>query len=154
MQQTDDAIRTACIEVIRKRTLKRPSYPLSTIFETGDMTAIRVSAQVTGQDGELPIVLVYDDGDNWSLLTTQRIISTIKGERKEAPVSSISKYTWKDYKGYRENAYIFGHLTLADKSQLDILIETGVPSSIMIYGIMTITDLYKSSEQPTEQAAS
>ena len=154
MQQTDDAIRKACTEVIRKRTLKRPSYPLSTIFETEDMTATKVAAHITGQDGELPIVLVYDDADSWNLLTTQRVISTIKGERKEAPAASISKYTWKDYKGYRENAYIFGHLTLADKSQLDILIETGVPSSIMIYGIMTITDLYKSLEQPTEKTPS
>jgi hypothetical protein len=154
MPQNDESIRNTCIEAIRRKTIKRPSYPLSTIYEKEDMAAIekKLAVATNSEANELPIALVYIDGNNWTVATTQRIISNIDSDRREASAKSISKYSWKDFKGYRANPFIRGTLTLADNKTLDIFIETGAPSMIMIYAVMTLTDLYRSTEPEAEQA--
>jgi hypothetical protein len=113
-----------------------------------------ISSAIIYQDCELPIALTYVDSNNWTLLTTRTIISKIAGLTKHSPSRSVAKWTWGDFKGYKENTTTLGRLTLTDSSTLDVLTETGKASMIMIYGIMTLTGQETSNEEQINKTLS
>jgi hypothetical protein len=156
MQKTDESIRRICIASIKRHTIKPINYPLTKIFESQSFSDIdeKISSTFTHQENELPIALTHVDNNNWTLLTTKKIISNINGDIKQALANNIAKRTWNDFKGYKEKPITLGHLTLDDNSTLDVLIETGKASMIIIYGIMTLTGQETSTEEQINKTLS
>ena len=136
--------------------MKPIDYPLTKIFETESISDIEkgISSTFNHQDNELPIALTYVDANNWTLLTTRTIISNINGLTKQALSRWVLKWTWGDFKGYKEKPTTLGRLTLNDSSTLDILTETGKASMIMIYGIMTLTGQETSNDEQINKTLS
>ena len=114
---------------------------MTKIFETQYITEIdnKISSAFAHEENELPIALTQVDDKNWTLLTTQKIISNIEGKMQQAPAKNIIKWTWGNFKGYVREIVTLGRITFKDDSTLNILIETGSASMIMIYGIRTLT---------------
>jgi hypothetical protein len=129
--------------------MKPIDYPLTRIFETQSLSEIDeiISSTFIHLDNELPIAITHVDIDNWTLLTTKKIISNIKGVLRQTFASKVVNWTWGDFKGYKEKPTTLGHLTLDDNTTLNILTETGKASMIMIYGIMTLTGQETSTEE-------
>jgi hypothetical protein len=149
MQKTDESIRRICIASIKRHTIKPIDYPLTRIFEKQSLSEIDkvISSTFNHLDNELPIAITYVDINNWTLLTTKRIISNIKGVLTQTFASKVVKRTWGDFKGYKEKPTTLGYLTLNDNTTMNILTETGAASMIMIYGIMTLTGQETSTEE-------
>lgn len=156
MKNTDESIRHICIASIKRHTIKPINYPLTSIFETQLLTDIdkKISAVFDHQENELPIALTYVDSTNWTLFTTKKIISNIKGHIKMAFVNDVRKRSWNDFKGYKDKPVTYGQLTLDNNSVFDILIETGAASMIIIYCVMTLTGQETSSEQQIDKTLS
>jgi hypothetical protein len=136
--------------------MKPIDYPLTRIYETESIYEMDkvISSAIIYQDSELPIALTYVDSNNWTLLTTRAIISKIDGLTKHSLSHSVAKWTWGDFKGYKEKPTTLGRLTLNDSSTLDVLTETGKASMIMIYGIMTLTGQETSNEEQINKTLS
>lgn len=143
MQKTDESIRKICIASIKRHTIKPINYPLTSIFETQPLKGFNntIATAFEHEEGELPIVMTFVDNDNWTLLTTKKIISRIKGDINHASATSITSWKFNDFKGFKDKPITYGYLLLEDATKLDIIIETGAPSMMMIYGIMTLTQL-------------
>jgi hypothetical protein len=156
MQKTNESIRRICIASIKRHTIKPINYPLTKIFESQSLSDIdeKISSTFSHQENELPIALTHFDNNNWTLLTTKKIISNINGDIKQALANNVAKRTWNDFKGYKEKPITLGHLTLDDNSTLDVLIETGKASMIIIYGIMTLTGQETSTEEQINKTLS
>ena len=156
MLKTDESIRRICIASIKRHTIKPINYPLTKIFETQSLSEIdaEISSTFVQRDNELPIALTHVDNRNWTLLTTRKIVSNIKGDIKEAFANNIKKWKWNDFKGYKDKPITLGHLILDDNTILDIVIETGAASMIIIYGVMTLTGQETASEEQISKTLS
>ncbi len=141
MQKTDESIRKICIAAIKRHTIKPIHYPLTKILETQLLTDLdnNISASFAHLENELPIAITLVDNNNWTLLTTRKIITNNKGTIKHTFANKVAEWAWNDFKGYKQKPVTLGKLTLDDNSTLDTIIETGNASMIMIYGIMTLT---------------
>ena len=121
--------------------MKPIDYPLTKVFETellGDIDET-ISSAFRHLENELPIAITHVDKTNWTLLTTRQIISNINGDVKQTLTENVIQRKWNDFKGYKDKSTTLGQLTLVDNTTLDIIIETGKASMIIIYGIMTLT---------------
>ena len=149
MQKSDESIRRICVASIKRHTIKPIDYPLTKVFETQLLVNIdeTISSAFRHFENELPIALTYVDKSNWTLLTTRQIISNINGDVKQTLTENVIQRKWNDFKGYKDKSTTLGQLTLADNMTLDIIIETGKASMIIIYGIMTLTGKETSTEE-------
>ncbi len=156
MQKTDESIRRICIAAIKRHTFKPIDYPLTTIFETELLSDVNreVLSSFEYSDEELPIALTHVDVDNWTLLTSRQIISNVKTHVRQTHARNVVEWRWNDIKGYRDKTITVGQLTLSDSSVLEILIETGYASMIMVYGIMTLTRQETLSNEQIEKTLS
>ena len=148
MNAKDRSIRKICIAAIKQHAFKPINYPLTKLFESEEFSFLTYnkSLSLPHNENELPITLTYVDSKNWTLITTQRIITSIKNEIKEIFATSIISWKWNDFKGYKDSPITYGQLILDNDCSFDIIIETGNASMISVYAIMTLADL-KSNEQ-------
>src|SRR4051812_11016214 len=125
MQKTDESIRRISIASIKRHAIKPISYPLTSIFETQLMTSIdnKITTTFDNEENELPIAMTYVDNDNWTLLRTRKIVSSIKSDIQQASAASVTKWTWNDFKGYKDKPVTYGHLTLDSSTTINIIIE-------------------------------
>jgi hypothetical protein len=143
MQKSDESIRNICVASIKRHTIRPIDYPLTKVFESQVLADIDniISSAFRHLENELPIALIKVDNNNWTLLTTRQIISNINGEIKQALKEVVTHWKWNDFKDNKNQSTTLGQLTLNGNATIDILIETGKASMIMIYGIMTLTGL-------------
>ena len=136
--------------------MKPIDYPLTKVFETellGDIDET-ISSAFRHLENELPIAITHVDKTNWTLLTTRQIISNINGDVKQTLTENVIQRKWNDFKGYKDKSTTLGQLTLVDNTTLDIIIETGKASMIIIYGIMTLTGKETSTEEQVTKTLS
>jgi hypothetical protein len=148
MEKTDESIWRICAAAIRQSTCKPIDYPLTTFFETFNADIIQESVTNSYQKelNESPIALTFIDGGNWTLVTTRRVISKIKTDVSEARATDITSRRWFDFKGYRDKPITYGKIEFNNTS-MDIIIETGFASMIIIYAIKTLVAVsYQSDE--------
>ena len=91
-------------------------------------------------DNELPICQTIIDSSNWTLVTTRQIFTCKGGLTKLTKADNVLSWQWNDFKGYKNELYTIGQLELVNLRQIEIFIETGKASMVMIY---TITSLVR-----------
>lgn len=138
MEKSDKSIRNICIASIKRHTFKPIDYPMTKIFETEALSEINMPVDISHHEDELPVVLCLFDENNWTLVTTRKIISNISGNRGLAHGIDVQEWKFNDFKGYKDKYITKGELILNDGKMLQIVIETGYASMMMIYGIMTL----------------
>lgn len=129
---------------------------MTKIFESQSLLEIdeKTSSAFTHYENELPIAMTLVDSNNWTLVTTKQIVSNINGEIKQTLAKNVTQRKWNDFKGYKETSTTLGQLTLDDNTTLDIFIETGNASMIIIYGIMMLTGQETSTEEQINKTLS
>lgn len=94
--------------------------------------------QLSLSDKELIICSTVIDKDNYSILTTRRLLTQQDGELKSGTIQgSVDKF-YGDFKGYKQDNITFGLIQLESGEELKYFIETGKASMIMIYGVRTL----------------
>jgi len=89
-------------------------------------------------EDELIICSTLIDGENYSILTTQKLITSENGIEQAESLSGAKDKWYGDFKGYKGNLLTFGLVELENGDDFKYFIETGKASMIMIHGIRTL----------------
>ena len=84
---------------------------------------------------ELLICSVILNSENWSLLTSQRLISVIDKERKQININEAEHKSYGMFKDTYRKEYTLGQVKDNKNAIFNYLIETGKASMIMIQGV-------------------
>ena len=94
-------------------------------------------------DTELIVCATVINKENFSILTTQRLITRLDGVEAAGSTDGVSRLEYGDFKGYVEKDFTFGRIRLEDGTEMKYFIETGNASMVMIYGVKTLLQLNK-----------
>lgn len=89
-------------------------------------------------DEELFICSTIIDKDNFSILTTRRLLTKQAGQLHSENIQGATDKLYGDFKGYKDKEITFGLIQLQNGNELKYFIETGNASMIMIHGVRTL----------------
>ena len=89
-------------------------------------------------EDELIICSTIIDKDNFSILTTRRLLTNQDGQLSTGNIQNATDKFYGDFKGYQDKAYTFGQVHLQDGNELIYFIATGNASMVIIHGIRTL----------------
>jgi hypothetical protein len=141
--KTSHSIRNICLAAIN-RSLRLPfEFRFTTIFETDSMAEIGAVAFFlpSAEEDELPICQVFINNDNWTLVTTNRILTRKEGDLDCIRAKEVKSWDGGDFKGYNKTAYTLGQVQSEKQRGLEIFIETGGASLVIIRTVMTLMKL-------------
>ncbi|MES2772940.1 MAG: hypothetical protein V4722_02060 [Bacteroidota bacterium] len=139
--KSDTTIKNICVAAAKRHTIKPIDFPFTTLFDgehSGDL-----SNQITFSESELPISQTFIAKSNWTLVTTRRIVSCINGQVRETAASNVNSWNWGNFKGYKGEHTSIGEIKLDSGDVINIHIEAGRASMIIIYSIMTLVGQLK-----------
>ena len=139
--KTDASIHNICIAAIRRHTIPEaiPEFQFTSFYPTPAHVINELSDKlnVTLHNIELCLCSTIIDAQNWSVLTTQRMITCIDGKQQEG---NMWEAKWSDQgklKDFR-NPINQGKITFKDGSEMPFIYENGKASMVMIYGVKTL----------------
>lgn len=95
-------------------------------------------------DNELIICSTIIDTDNFSILTTQKLITTENGIESSGNLINAKDKGYGDFKRYNDS-FTFGLVELENGTELKYFIETGKASMFMIQGVRTLIRMQKNN---------
>ena len=87
---------------------------------------------------ELILCSTFIDVDNYSILTTRRLVTKQNGQTQTGNIEGATDKMYGDFKGYKDKLFTFGHIQLQDGTDLSYFVEAGKASMIMIRGVRTL----------------
>ena len=88
-------------------------------------------------ESELFISSTIIDPDNYSILTTRRLITKQDGHLSVGDIQGATDKLYGDFKGYKDKTVTFGQVQLQNGDKLKYFIEVGKASMVMIHGVRT-----------------
>ena len=134
--KSNSSIKTISLAAIKRHSVE------STDWSKTNILLNNLPEQVKPNDQELPIVYFMQDNNNWTLLTTQRIIGKIDSQIREIKFEELDNTIWGNFKSKNIDTTIFQTIDIHGK-QKEFLMETGNSSMAFIYGIKTVETFYK-----------
>lgn len=101
-------------------------------------------------ENELIICSTVIDSENYSVLTTQKLITNENGIESVGNVNGAILKPHGDFKGLNGEPLTFGLLQLENGTEFKYFIETGKTSMIMIHGIRTLIRTQKMTDKNIE----
>jgi hypothetical protein len=137
MTKTDKSIHSICIAAIKRHAMAPFDFRWTEYHEDEKKFSDKYAHMpVVLESGELPICSTIIDAENWSILTSRRLISMLKAELHAGYVDNSKNVSFGNYKDLKRYGTI-GSLKLANNEIIEYHIETGKASMVMIYGIRT-----------------
>ena len=137
MAKSDKSIHNICVASIKRSTIKPYDLKWTKLYETNsDFTYSGLQVELT--EDELIICSTIIDKDNFSVLTTRRLLTKQDGQLITGNIQNATDKLYGDFKGYKDKAYTFGQVQLQDGNELKYFIETGQASMVMIHGVRTL----------------
>lgn len=137
MTKTDKSIHNICIASIKRSILKPHDFQWTRFYETNadfPYTGLKIELA----DNELFICSTFIDKDNFSILTTIRLLTKQDGQLCAENIQGATDKLYGDFKGHRDKDYTFGLVQLQNGNELKYFIETGKASMVMIRGVRTL----------------
>ncbi|MDJ1491916.1 hypothetical protein QNI19_03160 [Cytophagaceae bacterium DM2B3-1] len=122
------------------------NFQLTAFYEDGKSANLEAFSEITITETELPICSTYISIDQWTLLTTQRIISKEGVVVHEHTIESFKQKFSGNFKGLGGKKVETGRLELLTGEICPYYIETGAASMVMIYDIQTIQQINPKSQ--------
>lgn len=104
--------------------------------------------QLNLAEHELIICSTIIDENNFSILTTRRLLTNEEGQLSNKGIQNATGKPYGNFKAYRDKAFTFGQIQLEDGAELRYFIETGNASMVMIHGVRTVI---RTTQMTTEQ---
>ncbi len=101
-------------------------------------------------EDELIICSTLIDRENYSILTTQKLITVENGRERAENLSGATDKGYGDFKGYKDDQVTFGLVELENGDNFKYFIETGKASMIMIHGVRALIRTQKMTNQNVE----
>jgi len=89
-------------------------------------------------ENELFICSTLIDKDNFSILTTRKLLTQLDGQLYSENIQGAIDKLYGDFKGYKNKDFTFGLVQLQNGKELKYFIETGKASMVMIHGVRTL----------------
>jgi hypothetical protein len=138
MEKSDETIHGICIASIKRNTIKPYDFKWSHFWETKSDFENYYQGLVTNfEPEEIPICSTVLDSNNWSVLTTRRLITNKASQLTERNIGDAFQRFPGDFKGLRDKEITMGTLEFKDGRKMEYFVETGRASIIMVYGIQT-----------------
>jgi len=149
MRKSDKSIHNISIASIKRSTIKPYNFKWTKFYESNsDFYYQGVSLNLT--EDELIICSTIIDGANYSVLTTQKLITVENGREQIGNLIAAINRGYGDFKGYKDGQLTFGLVELENGDNLKYFIETGKASMVMIYGLRTLIRTQKLTIQNLE----
>lgn len=87
---------------------------------------------------ELIICSTVIDNENYSVLTTQKLVTVENGIERMGELNGAEDKGYGDFKGYKDDSITHGLIELENGDELKYFIETGKASMVMIHGLRTL----------------
>ena len=137
MTKTDKSKHTISIASIKRSTFKPYDYKLTKFYES-NLEFSDSGIKIELNKNELIICSTIVNLENYSVLTTQKLITKENGTERIGNIIGATDKGYGDFKGYKDDSFTFGIVELKNGTDLKYFIETGKASMIMIYGVRTI----------------
>lgn len=137
MTKTDNAKHKICIAAIKRRAMKPYDFKWTKFYESNSEFPY-LGLPLDLAENELIICSMLMDADNYSILTTQRLITHEKGQTEWGYITGATNKLYGDFKGHEGGLFTFGRVLLNNGNYLKYFIETGKASMVMIYGVRTL----------------
>lgn len=152
MVTSDKSKHNICIASIKRSTMKPYDFKYTMFYETNsDFPYTGLQLDLT--QNELIICSTFIDADNYSILTTQRLITKQNRQIQIGNIEGATDKLYGDFKGYKDKMFTFGHIQLQNGSDLDYFIESGKASMIMIHGVRTLIRTSEKTDTQVDKAA-
>jgi hypothetical protein len=139
MNKSDKSILNICIAKIKRSTIKPYDFVWTKFYELNStFYELYPNVNIDISENELIICSTIINLDNYSILTTQRIITKKNGNLNFGNLIDAEDKLYGDFKGYQENETTFGQIKLSSGEELKYFIETGNASMVMIHGVRAI----------------
>jgi hypothetical protein len=137
MMKSDKSIHAICIASIKRSTMKPYNFKWTKFYESNSEYPYS-GLEINLIESELYICSTVIDQDNYSILTTRRLITKQNGLLSVGNIQGAIDKQYGDFKGYKDITYTFGCVRLESGDELNYFIETGKASMVMIYGVRTL----------------
>lgn len=137
MTKSDKSIHNICVASIKRSTMKPYDFKWTKFYEANsDFTYSGLQLDMT--EDELIICSTIIDKDNFSILTTRRLLTKQDGQLSTGNIQNATDKLYGDFKGYQDKIYTFGQVQSQNGNELKYFIETGKASMVMIHGVRTL----------------
>jgi hypothetical protein len=134
MKKSDKSIHNICIAVIKRKTMEPYDFKWTRFYEqNADFTFPTLELS----ENELVICSTIIDADNFSILTTQKLVTKENGILSSGNFNNARDKGYGYFKGHPNIPFTFGSIQLDNGDTLKYFIETGKSSMVMIYGVST-----------------
>lgn len=136
MTKTDKSKHNVCITSIKRSTFRPYEYKFTKFYEpNNEFPYLGIGIKL--KNNELLICSTVIDANNYSILTTQRLITN------KTRIETIGDLTNSKDNGYgmlksTKGEFVFGSVKLENGTDLEYFVETGKASMIMIHGVRTL----------------
>ncbi|MEP4091616.1 hypothetical protein [Reichenbachiella sp.] len=134
MEKSDEQIHKICVRNITKSLMEDANLKYTQIFKK--IEEVNIDEVILATE-EIPICSTILDKHNWSLLTTQRLITKKEGTILETDIETANNLKYGDFKGYQDKEITMGKVETSDGEELEYFIETGKTSMVMVQGVKT-----------------
>ncbi|CAI8720854.1 hypothetical protein [Chryseobacterium sp. IT-36CA2] len=143
MKKTDQLKHRICISKIKRSTIKPYNVFQFTKFYEDNLSFFDVYPGISVQlnKEELLICSTIIDSDNYSILTTQKLITSENGVLESGTIIYAKNRSYGNFKEYGNEKLTFGNIILENGKIVKYFIETGKASMIMINGIKTLIQI-------------
>jgi hypothetical protein len=139
MTKSDKSKHNICIARIKRSTFKPYDYNFTKFYETNyDFYNSYANFPISLSEGELIISSTIIDLENYSILTTRRLITKEKGVLNTSDINEVTDKSYGEFNGNETDIFTFGQVELKDGRQQKYFIEVGKASMIMIGGVRTL----------------
>ena len=142
MTKTDKSKHNICIASIKRSTIKPYDFRWTNFYESNS-DFFFFFLQILLNENELFICSTIIDTDNYSILTTQRLLTRANKIDNFGDIEGAIDKLYGDFKGNDVNLFTLGQIELHNGSILNYFIETGKASMIMIHGLRTLIKIQK-----------
>jgi hypothetical protein len=140
--KTDRSLHNICIASIKRSTMKPYDFKWTKFYENNrDFPYSELQIDMT--ENGLFICSTFIDKDNFSILTTKKLLTREEGQFCSENIKSATDKLYGDFKGNKDKEFTYGLVELPDGKELKYLIKTGKASMVMIHGIRTLIRINK-----------
>lgn len=149
MKKSDKSIHNICVAKIKRSTMKPYDFKWTTFYED-DSKVLFQNYPFELHDDELIICSTLIDSNNFSILTTRKLITTENGIMNSGSLINAENLLYGEFKS-KEEDFTFGKIQLENGEILKYFIETRKASMVMVQGVKTAIDIQQMTEIQVEK---
>jgi len=138
--KSDHSIKNIAIASIKRHSIGLEEWTMTKIAPE------IVPFDINFKPQEQAVVLLYRDEENWTLITTQRIMGSIGDVFREAVFPEIADIIFGQFKIAKFGTTDFSTIDIYGNEK-KFLMETGKPSMAYMYAIRIIDNAYKNNSR-------